>query len=362
MKIAFLNLYSGLANRGVERSISELAKRLVKNHQVIIIQGGKQKTDYPVKVIDVQLGQNITETKLTWLSRFYLDRQSFKIFQFTLKAIPYFWKEKFDILIPANGGWQSLICRVLTWIQGTKMLITGRSGPGWDERFNLFCRPDIFVALTPAHQAWAEKYSAKSKIWQIPNGVDLEKFNPQIKPLEIDLPRPIILTVGAVSPWKRHELVLAAIAKINNVSWLLVGEGDKGYKEQLINQARQRLGRRFQHINVDLEQMPRVYTLAKVFTSAVQPQEAFGNVFLEALATNLPIVTSADPSRKFIVENAGILVDPTDSSGYAAVLKAALTTSWGNLPRQQAEKFSWDAVVKNYEQLFKQLYKTTLGA
>lgn len=356
MKIAFLNLYSGLVNRGVERSISELAKRLVKNHQVTIIQGGKQETDYPVKVINVPLGHNITETKLIWIRRFYLDRQSLKIFQFTLKAIPYLWKEKFDILIPANGGWQSLICRILTWLQGTRMIITGRSGPGWDERFNLFCYPDAFVALTPAHKGWAEKYYAKSKIRQIPNGVDLKKFNPQIKPFEIDLPQPIILTVGAVSPWKRHELVLAAVAKISHASWLLVGEGDNPYKEQFLNQARQRLGGRFKHLHVNLKQMPHVYTLAKVFTSAVQPQEAFGNVFVEAMAANLPVVTADDSSRRYISADAGIFIDPEDAAAYAKALNSALNRKWGVLPRLQAGKFSWNDVVNDYEKLFNQLY------
>ena len=36
-------------------------------------------------------------------------------------------------------------------------------------------------------------------------------------------------------------------------------------------------------------------------------------------------------------------------------LENALKMSWGDKPRRQAEKFSWDKIAKQYEDLFKQL-------
>ncbi len=357
MKIAFLNIYSGLVNRGVERSISELAKRLSKNHEIRVFQGKVVKAGYPAHEIKINLDlQRIDQDTTGWKIFFSLLRYDrCKVAEFTVKCLPYLWKERFDIVIPTNGGWQSLICRILTWLQGTKLIITGRSGPGFDERLNLLCKPDAFVTLTPAHQKWAEYYFPHHKIFQIPNGVDIKKFSPHVKPLKIDLPEPIILTVGAITPWKRHELVLKAVERLPHVSWLLVGGGDEKYRNKFVKSAKQKLGNRFRWLKLPLAQMPQVYRAARLFTSAVRPQEAFGNVFLEALATNLPVVAPNDESRKYIVGNGGILVDPTNTKIYANALVKALDYDWRYLPRKQAEKFSWDKISRRYEALFKQI-------
>ena len=115
------------------------------------------------------------------------------------------------------------------------------------------------------------------------------------------------------------------------------------------------LGDRFQILTVPFDQMPSIYRSADVFTLPSVSSEAFGNVLVEAMATGLPVVATDDPIRNEIVGEAGILVDPENTDEYALNLQKALDTNWGDRPRTQAEKFSWDEIAKKYENLFKTL-------
>ncbi|HLD91975.1 MAG TPA: glycosyltransferase, partial [Patescibacteria group bacterium] len=85
------------------------------------------------------------------------------------------------------------------------------------------------------------------------------------------------------------------------------------------------------------------------------PTESFGIVLVEAMATGLPVVATNDAIRKEIVGDAGLFVDPTNADEYAKILEKALNTNWGDKPRNQAEKFSWDKIAKSYEEILENL-------
>jgi len=83
--------------------------------------------------------------------------------------------------------------------------------------------------------------------------------------------------------------------------------------------------------------------------------EGLPNVLVEAMASGLPVVATDDQIRKEVVGEAGILVDPTNTESYSNALQRVLDTRWGDKPRKQAEKFSWDKIADQYEELFKTL-------
>jgi len=76
-----------------------------------------------------------------------------------------------------------------------------------------FFRPDVFVALTSAQEAWAKRLVPEVKIVVIPNGVDLARFNPKVKPKDVSLPEPIVVCASALVPYKRVDLTIRAVAK-----------------------------------------------------------------------------------------------------------------------------------------------------
>jgi glycosyltransferase involved in cell wall biosynthesis len=311
MKIAILNKYQSKVSRGAETFVYELSKRLSKNHEVDVIS----KVNY-----------------------FYL------------------FKNKYDLIIPTNGRMQVLMVRMVTWLSGSKMIVSGQSGVGWDDKVNLLAFPNAFVALTKKAERWAKKYNPFVKVIEIPNGVDLQKFDCEGQVFQVQLRKPIVLAVGAFTKQKRLDLVIKAVSKLKEASLLMVGGGGE-LKSELESEGKNLLGNRFQILSVSFTEMPKVYRTADVFTLPSASSEAFGNVLVEAMATNLPVVATDDEQRREIVGEAGILVNPTNSEEYAKALQKALGTDWRDKPRNRAQQFSWEVIAKKYEELFKTLSK-----
>jgi glycosyltransferase involved in cell wall biosynthesis len=233
------------------------------------------------------------------------------------------------------------------------MVISGQSGMGWDDRNNLWSFPNAFVALSSTAKIWAKRVNPFVKTKYIPNGVDLQKFTPKGKKYKTKLSKPIVLCVGALVPEKRIDLVIRAVSKLKDTSLLVVGDGPA--KQNLQNLGKSLLGERFQLTKLPFEKMPKVYRVAKVFTLVPVYSEAFGIVYLEAMASRLPVVTIDDQQRREIIGPAGILIDPENINAYAKALERVLKMNWKIKSRKQAEKFSWDKIAEEYETLFYQL-------
>ncbi|MDO8638926.1 MAG: glycosyltransferase family 4 protein [Candidatus Daviesbacteria bacterium] len=315
LRIAFLCRDFGTVHRGVETYVLELSKRLSINHEVTILSG--------------------------------VDAYSF------LKMV----KGGFDLIIPTNGRTQSLKASLGRIIGNYKTIVSGQSGIGKDDIWNitLTC-PDIYVALTEAEFLWAKKWAWKSKVVKIPNGVNLGKFSPKGERVDLDLPKPVVLSVGVLDWYKHHERVIEAMNKVEKGSLLIIGVGPE--KEKLLNLGKKLLDKgRLKIISTSFEEMPKYYRSADLFTLPSWDREAFGIVYIEAMASGLPVVAPNDLVRREIVGNAGILVNTENSDQYAKVIITALNKKWENIPRQQAEKFSWDKIVNQYENLFEEMFK-----
>lgn len=309
MRIAILSRYQNEATRGVESVVIELSQQLSKNHQVEILSDK--------------------------------DSDSFK------KIIG----GNYDIVMPMNGRTQALKASIGRLFSKYKLVIGGHSGVGRDDLINLVVsRPDVFIALTDFEAKWAQKWGVGIKITKIPNGVNLDKFKSTGEKMNFGLEEPIILSVGALEWYKYHDRTIEAVFKLGKGSLVIIGSGSQ--KDSLEKLGAEKLKGRFKIISVDYKEMPVVYRGCDVFTLPSWDREAFGLVYLEAMATNKPVVAPNDLSRREIVGDGGILVDTADVDKFADGLEKALAIKWGNKPRMQAEKFSWDKVVKQYEHLF----------
>lgn len=304
MKIAFINVYQNKVFRGSETFINELSKRLSKTHQVDILTS-----------ID-------------------------------LKKI---WEEKYDVIVPTNGRLQAIIIRLITWLYGGKVVISGQSGIGFDDRLNLYTFPDCFIALTDFQYKWARKKNHFVKIIKIPNGVDFKRFG-KVERVERGNK---ILSVGALEKNKRHDLTIKAVAGIDDASLTIVGEGSE--EKNLKSLGETLIGENFSITSFPHSKVNEVYKEFDVLAFPTVPWESFGIVMLEAMASGLPVVATDDPIRREIVGGAGILVDPTNIDSYTRAIKKALKISWGDKPILQAKKFDWDAIASKYEKLLRKV-------
>lgn len=338
LKIAFFSLTQNFTQRGAETFVGELSKRLEKNYEVTIITQNKPLLK-----------------RWPFLWRLYIDPQGLQVLWFTIKNSPKVLKEKYNIVISLNGGWQVLLLRLATLLSGGKLIISGQSGKGWDDRVNLWSFPNCFIAISTRLMNWAKGVNPFVRVKYIPNGVDIDKFKPVGERINFNLEKPIILCVGALTHEKRVELAIKAVSKMQKGSLVVVGEGP--LKEKLLNLGNKFLGTRFTLTSADFSEIQKYYRGADLFTLPSPWFRSFEIVIVEAMASNLPVVVNDDPIRVEIVGHGGLLVNPENEAEYVKALEKALSLNWGTEPRKQAEKFSWDIVAERYEELFLELAK-----
>src|SRR3989304_6690526 len=249
MKIAFLILKRGEGVRGAEIFVQEVSKRLRASSKVDVISGS--------------VGP-LPRWPILW--RTFLDPWGLAVAWFTLRKVPTLWREKYDVIVPVNGGWQPAIIRLLTWLYGGKMVISGQSGKGWDDRNNLWCFPNVFVSLSTKLANWAKGANPFVRVVRIPNGVDLNIFNPSGKKVDFKLGKPVVLSVGALEEDKRMNLVIQAVSSLSQGSLVIVGKGS--LEEKLSKMGERLLKGRFQITSFDFNKMPEVYRGADLFTLA----------------------------------------------------------------------------------------------
>lgn len=336
MRIAFLNLYSGVNNRGAESFAHKLG--------LLLIAKGYQVDFYTGKQVEAQIIQPEHNVKNP-LKHLFLDPPSLAVLLFTLKILPSLWKKKYAWIIPMNGFWQVFLCK---FIFKSKILITGHSGPGWDERWNLYLKPDLFVATTEPTAQWARKTCRWTKIVTIPYGIEIGEWS-KAKPAKLDLEKPIILCPAAAVEYKRVDLAIYAVAKLKKGSLLYFGTGPllsplKSLGEKL-------LGKRFLNLAVSYKEMPKYYAACDLVTLPSSSQENSPMTFLEAMAVGKMMVATDAPRPRWILGEAGIYIDPTDTSAYAAALQQAAAFKDKKVIALQAQKYSWDKIIREYEKL-----------
>lgn len=357
-KIAILSIYSSLAERGVETFAWEIPKRLAAKFRITIFQAAGGKNNYrirlpsTVRTVSVNTPVSQPQSRQNFFAKIYLDWQAIKMAIFTIKALPKLITGQYDLIIPLGGGWQSAITRVITKLTRAKLLVSGHAGIGSDDATNLLLHPDVFVALTPSEASWAAKLAPEVETVLIPNGVDLSRFNPKVRPADIGLAKPIVVCASALDQYKRVDLTIRAVAKTKTLSLLVLGDGKM--RGQIDSLAKRLLGKRYLRLTVPYEDIPAYYRAGQVFTLGSKT-EAFGISYLEAMACNLPVVTTSDRSRQEIIGDAGILTNPQDLDQYAKDLMLATRTNYRNLPYNQALNFSWNKTAQKYADLITKL-------
>jgi glycosyltransferase involved in cell wall biosynthesis len=136
-----------------------------------------------------------------------------------------------------------------------------------------------------------------------------------------------LLAVGGVVPRKGYDVLVAALAKIPDLSWRLTIAGDRERSRETAERldaeiARLGLAGRVTFVGaVATPRLMQLYAAADLF---VLPSrfEGYGMAYAEAIAHGVPVVgTRAGAVPDTVSAGAGVLVPPDDVDALAAVLR-----------------------------------------
>ncbi len=137
-------------------------------------------------------------------------------------------------------------------------------------------------------------------------------------------PRVRILSVGSLTPRKGHDVLLAALARLEPLAWELtiLGPGETGETAAALLRQAETAGiadRVTLAGPADADALARAYDGADLFALASR-YEGFGMAYAEAMARGLPVVGSEIAAVGEATAGAACLVPPGDAAALAAAL------------------------------------------
>jgi glycosyltransferase involved in cell wall biosynthesis len=194
-------------------------------------------------------------------------------------------------------------------------------------------------------------YGLRSEV--VPTGVDIDFFTPDWqRPTN---PRPRVLFVGALRPFKGPQVVLDAAERNLHADFIVVGDGIM---------ARQLRDRAQTLANVEMRDVlsraaiREEYRKADIFLFPSR-WEGSPRVLLEAAASGLPVIARKDYEPESVIDGAtGFLVADDDEmmARLAQLLADAdLRRKLGESARSHAARFSWDVITRRWETIFMSL-------
>ncbi len=194
------------------------------------------------------------------------------------------------------------------------------------------------------------------------NGVDIDEFYPGMasrKTLGLPESFPLAIFVGDIrSSRKNLDSVLKVLVEVPDLHLIVVGNTDSSPYPSLSRELAVDKRVHFLGYRQDLPDLMR----ASDFLIFPSRYETFGLVVLEAMASGIPVITSAaTPAAKLLTPDAGIIVSEPDDISTLREAVQCLTQDqqrrkkMGLQARHIAENHSWRQMAQHYIDLFEQL-------
>jgi phosphatidylinositol alpha-mannosyltransferase len=372
MKIALISFHSFFKPGGVKRHILGLHKEFQKRgiYSKIIAPRRSFKEDYGKNVI--LLGTSFPLPFSGAISDLGINFNPLAI-ERTLR------REKFNVLHFHNFGFPSTLqilsspftsntLNILTFhanIEKSKFL---KRFPFFMSLLNKICqwKIDGIIGVAPLNLEPFKKYPGPKIV--IPNGIDLEKFNPKVP--KIRKPRPFvqkggvnILFLGRIEERKGLIYLLKAYKiltkKFSSLRLIIVGEGP--LKKDLENWVKiNKLTNVVFEGQVGEEKVPFYYSTCDIFCSPAIFGESFGLVLVEAMACGKPVVAFANEGYKEVLKGKGakFLAKPRDYKTLAKKLEILiknekLRKEMGQWGIAEAKKYSWSKIADRILDFYK---------
>ena len=196
-----------------------------------------------------------------------------------------------------------------------------------------------------------------SRVVTLRNGVDLKRFSPgnrDVARAKLGLEGFTLLSVGSLIPRKGHELIIAALTELPDMTLMIAGSGPM--RAELERVALENgVAPRVRFLGeIAHDALTNAYRAADIFVLA-SSREGWANVLLEAMACGTPVVaTNVNGTPEVITDpKLGVLVEERTVPALARAIRALrLLAPDRAAVRTYAEQFSWDDTARANKALF----------
>ncbi len=383
MKISLLSdVFYPYLKGGAEKRYYEIFTRLAENHSINVYS----MQWHDSKRSEIHLNMHVKRCHK--IENFYDDTGRRKILPsmlFCIKSLKFFNEIKNSEIIECNSFpyFPCFSGKIFSFFQKIPLFITFHEV--WDNYWFQYLQNPIFASLgkqiekmttrLPMHLIAVSNFTKSqlekkmkidpSKITVIPGGVKFEVF----QATKIEKMKNQILYVGRLSPNKRIDVLISAIAKIKtnipDICLHIVGTGPLLRSlEQLVIHHDLKDGVIF-HGFLPEDDLIRLYKSSTLFVLP-SVKEGFGIVLLEAMAAGTPIIAANQKDSATIEliddQENGLLFKPNSIDDLAdkiiRILKNdELRNKLIKNGVNKAKNYSWNVISKQVESLYKKFLR-----
>jgi len=233
----------------------------------------------------------------------------------------------------------------------------------------------LFSSLDYSRASYARRLlrGREHTIDELPNGVDIAMFTPEVSPIGLrnyhrlareDRVALFVAGLDRAHYFKGVDIFLGALAQLPlHIKGIIIGDGDL---RPVYASTAERLGLSSRIIfagAVSDEELRRHYRMSD-FTvlPSVTMGEAFGLVLLESMACGTPVIASNLPGVRTVIDNksTGLLVEPNDPTALAEAMQELLhdeylRRSMGKRGRAKVElMYDWEQIAIRLETIYRQ--------